>query len=223
MKKFLLLGLMVAVLLMAARQKTLAQIATDRGSISIDGGGHSTGFNLNTSIDGSPFLSEEWADGVATDNTGATYNARFKYDVYKDQLIFAGDNDAPMLITIPIATFTLKDRLYANGFPAYDKLTHNSYYQLLNKGKVELLKRNFKKVLEVTDNTNSVVGHRYEDNTSYFLYKDGKITGFNPNKKNVLAAMSDKQVQVTSYAASNKLDFKKDADLTKLFDYYNTL
>jgi hypothetical protein len=63
----------------------------------------------------------------------------------------------------------------------------------------------------------------YEKVAKYYIENNGKIREIRKGKHPVLKIMSDKSSQIDLFAKENKLSFKKDTDLEKIFDYYNTL
>ena len=63
----------------------------------------------------------------------------------------------------------------------------------------------------------------FQENTRYYLVKDGKATPVKNDKKSILAALPDKQEQLKGYVAAGNLNFKSDTDLAKLINYYNSL
>jgi len=179
-------------------------------------------YSNNNEISGSPFYLEDWTDGVLITENGDSYKTVLKFDVYKNQLVVPGKDDEPALVTSEVKTFSLGDMTFAKGFPAYEKATAKTFYQVLNVGNTVLLKRQIRTVLEERDISGVVVAHKFENGTGYYIYKDNKITGISPNKPAILTALGDKP-QMADYLKNNKINFKSDADLGKLFTYYNTL
>lgn len=179
-------------------------------------------YSNNTEISGSPFYLEDWTDGVLVTESGDSYKTVLKFDAYKNQLVVPGKDDEPALVTSAVKTFSLGDLAFAKGFPAYGKATDKTFYQVLNVGKAVLLKRQTRTVLEERDISGVVVAHKFENGTEYYLYKDNKMTSISPTKVAILAALADKP-QMADYFKTNKVNFKSDADLGKVFIYYNTL
>ncbi|WP_342645364.1 hypothetical protein [Mucilaginibacter sp. CSA2-8R] len=176
----------------------------------------------NIEVDGSPFLTDNWTPGMAINDKGAEYPLLLKYDIVKDQPIFAGKDSDMMEFTVPINRFALKQDTYQNGYPAVDEWSKASYYKNIGSGKSKLLKHYYKKRIEVRD-IGGLTGYKYEDNTAFYLFKDSKMTAVKPGKNGILDALSDKKGEVENFAKANKLNFKQDADLAKLMDYYSNL
>lgn len=100
------------------------------------------------------------------------------------------------------------------------------FYELISDGKIKLLKKTDLAVVEANYNTLMSVGSKashYEKVAKYYIENNGKIREIRKGKHPVLKIMSDKSSQIDLFAKENKLSFKKDTDLEKIFDYYNTL
>ncbi len=176
----------------------------------------------NIEVDGSPFLTDNWTSGIAATDKGAEYALPLKYDIVKDQPIFAGKDSGMMEFTALITRFTLNQDIYQNGYPVIDDWSKATYYKNIGSGKSKLLKHYYKKRIEVRD-IGGLTGYKYEDNTALYLFKDGKMAAVKPGKSGILDALSDKKNEVETFAKTNKLNFKQDADLAKLINYYNSL
>jgi hypothetical protein len=195
----------------------------------------SDGKQVNTSayqeVDGSPDYQMDWADGTITRKNGKQYAGKLKYDAYNDQVVFQNSKGNPLTpIFADVDGFTLKgisdnktDLVFANGFPAVDNQTAASYYVVLSNGKTKLLKHISKTIKESQNFADGTITKNFDDQQAYYMLKNGSMAVIKPGEKNVLAALSDKSTQITAYAKTNKIGFKNDEDLGKIFDYYNTL
>lgn len=181
-------------------------------------------------VSGSPDLNVDWADGSISRKSGKQYtNLKLRYDAYSDLVEFQ-DLQSGKMFTPTFADlngFTLKssngDMVFANGFPAVDNQTPASFYQVIAPGKTQLLKHYTKTVKETQGFGDGTTSKNFEDNETYYIYKNGAMTKVKNDEKDITAALSDKSQQLTAYAKSNHLGFKKEEDLNKIFTYYNTL
>lgn len=192
-------------------------------------------FNANATADvnGSVDFKLDWADGTLTRKGGKQYtNLKLKYDVYDDQVVFedvkSGNSFVPTFTDI--TGFTLKgldgdktEMIFANGFPAVDNQTPASFYQVIAGGKTQLLKRFSKNIKESQGFGDGTTTKAFEDTETDYILKNGTMTKVKADEKDITTALSDKAPQLTAYAKTNHLGFKKDEDLAKIFDYYNTL
>jgi len=194
------------------------------------------GQKVNTSayqdVSGSADYKMDWADGSLTRKSGKQYaSVKLKYNAYNDQVEFQDSKgDALTPVFADVNGFTIKgigdnktDMVFANGFPAVDNQTPASFYVVLSNGKTKLLKHISKSVKETQGFGDGTVTKNFADQQVYYVLKNGVMTKIKPEEKDVLAALPDKAQQLTDYAKTNKIGFKKDEDLGKIFDYYNTL
>lgn len=179
-------------------------------------------------IDGDPYVFKNWLPGVVETTDGKRFDKlKLKYDAYTNNLLFIYDeNDEPQLFKDNIRTFTLMSTtqiVFANGFPATGDFTPKSYYQVLSKGKVTLLKHYQKIIHEKTEYNNPVIFKNFQDVNGYYIYSNNSVAPLKRNKEAILELFADKKEAVSSYINSNAINIKDDAALVKVFNYYNTL
>ncbi|QEM13894.1 hypothetical protein [Mucilaginibacter rubeus] len=188
----------------------------------------------NDGIQGSELLTDNWLKGTVDFANGKTANAILNYNVYGDELLFKSPQDSSVQAFVdPVKSFSIKgitlegsdqtDMNFSNGFPAVDDQTAKTFYQVVGDGKVKLLHYYKKKVQESTGFASQVTTKTFITATSYYLFADNKMTKIKPSQKTILAALSDKADKIQEYVKANKVDFKSDAALAKLFSYYSSL
>ncbi|WP_396603147.1 hypothetical protein [Algibacter sp. R77976] len=64
---------------------------------------------------------------------------------------------------------------------------------------------------------------KIEIKSSYYLEKNGSLEEVKLKKSTVLKLMSDKKDEIKGFLNDNNLSFKKDADIKKIFSYYNSI
>jgi hypothetical protein len=179
-------------------------------------------------IEGDPYLFDKWMPGKVLTVNGKVYdNLKLKYDVYEDYLLFAYDSaDEPLKFSDDVKSFTIilpQPLTFAKGFPPIGKQTGESYYQVLSYGKTMFLKRISKIVNESKNYNSSVSVKNFQDYNTYYTYSSGKIKKVENPKKTLYALASTKKADLDNYLKINPVNFKKDEDLARVFDYYNTL
>jgi len=65
--------------------------------------------------------------------------------------------------------------------------------------------------------------NKYYLNSKYYLKTDNGFKEITLKKKNILPLFKDKSSDVYKYIKTNKLSYKKDRDLKKIFKYYKSL
>lgn len=107
----------------------------------------------------------------------------------------------------------------------YDK-DSQGLFLIIYDGKVPLLKKTFLKLQEANYNPALDVGDKTDQYTkvsTYYTTSNSKLKKIKNNKKHVLKLFKDKKEQIKKYASDNNLSYKKDYDLAKIFEYYNSL
>jgi hypothetical protein len=187
-----------------------------------------------TDVVGTPYLAPEWSTGIVKLINGQTYkDVALKYNLMEDEVYFKSEKgDEPLSFTDPVSEFTItyKDNetgethtnYYRKGFNGINRTTPNSYFEVLSDGTVQLLKKKTVGVVVSQEWNSATKVKNFKDETKYYLVKNGQATQVKKDKK-LLENFSDKKQQIENYASSNKINFKSDADLSKLVTYYNSL
>jgi len=114
-------------------------------------------------------------------------------------------------------------KIFQCGFPPIDNQNRISFYQILFNGKTSLLKSVYKTIQE---RNNDLSGERFKEFATYenvYLLKEGTMTRIKKDKASLLALFQDKKEAVAKYIEDQKLNFKNEAHLIALVQYYNTL
>lgn len=179
--------------------------------------------NISADVEGSPYLIKDWADGSVTIEKGVYKSLKLKYNINNDEVVFLGKDNAVMNVVDPVKKFSIGDRNFVAGFPAVSQLTKTAFYEVLSDGKATLLKHYTALIQETRSYGSAAVNRQYAQSESYFVFINGKMIVAKPDRKAILEILADKATELDTYAKANKLNFKKDADLGKLVDYYNSL
>jgi len=186
-----------------------------------------------TNIEGSPYLYDDWIAGTVKLANGVTNKEpiMLKYNLLDDEVYFKDKAGEAMAFVVPVQEFTLNPtqidatlaRRYRNGYKGIDGIKPAAYFEVLSDGKVQLIKKIVKVIFETQNIGSAAKTRSFIDKTKYYLVIDGNATAVKNDKKSLLATLSDKETQLEAYIKTNKVDFKKDADLAKLVTYYNSL
>ncbi|OOQ60796.1 hypothetical protein [Mucilaginibacter pedocola] len=185
-------------------------------------------------VEGTPYLTDEWQPGDVKLVNGVTSQEKLmlKYNLVDDMLLFKEKgSDNAMSFVVPVQEFTISpagdDKVlvkhFRAGYKDIEGNTPTSFYQVLSDGKVQLLRKDTKKALETQEIGSASKTTTFIEKTKYYLVVNGKTTQVKNDKKSLLAVLADKQAQLEDYIKTNKVNFKDDAQLGKLVDYYNTL
>lgn len=178
---------------------------------------------------GSPYLADDWTKATVQLKNSVTYkdNMYVKFDLEKNALYFKGKDGETLAFVDPVTEFTVNvkgtDAHFKNGYQNIPDVTAENFVQILNLGTVQLVKVLKAFTVESSDYGSGVKQKSYEKSAKYYLIKGNDIRLVKPDKKAILSALSDKQVQMEDYLKSNNINFKSDADLGKLITYYNSI
>lgn len=178
-----------------------------------------------SNIEGSPLLYDAWLPATVTTTNGKVYeNIKLNYNIYEDLITFVYDSaDKPLKFQEQVKSFVLytpNALTFASSYPAVDKQTATSFYQVLSGNAKAALLKKYIKLLNVTKNYNSSETKKFQDFSFYYIYKDGKMQKIGKSKNDVLSALADKKEQLEAFTKQSNINFKKEEDLAKLFDYY---
>lgn len=179
-------------------------------------------------ITGSPYLTDDWSTGLVKLQSGKTYKeVKVKYDQVADELHFENQGKELAFIN-PISEFKLavaagegrsKDLYFKNGFASDPK----AFYQVLADGKVSLIKKNRKVIVDKTPFNSATAVKIIEPQTKYYLHINNKLEPVKNNKKSIFSALSDKKDLLEEYIQKESLNLNQDGDFGKLITYYNSL
>jgi hypothetical protein len=181
-------------------------------------------------INGSPYLFDKWALGTAkTVNNAVSKDVPLKYDEIEDIVLMKSDDGKLMTFSSPVAEFSITDlkdntiRAFRSGFAATKATNDRSFFEVLQDGKVRLLRKNHK-IISENKEYSGAISKRIVDGIKYYLVNTDNIpVVVKLDQKSINALLSDKEAQLTEFTKANKLNLKNHADAAKLIAYYNTL
>ena len=182
-------------------------------------------------IAGNPYLFKDWNAGVVKFNSGRVVSQfKLKFDCVRNQLLlqfngtsFAAESKIREFVIYPKGMKSADSMVFRRGFPAVGNGTVETFYQILAEGKVTLLRRYAKNIVEEKHHVASNVSRHFEDEENYLILRDGAITQADPNNGGLLALLNDKSDDLKKYIADEKLKMKTPEDHAKLVKKYNEL
>lgn len=172
---------------------------------------------------------DDWAEGYVHSNTlNNTNYMPLRYFVYNEEFhIVTPEQDTVVLNkSCPIDSITVQNKKYIYTSYNSNKKIKNGYFEELSHGKFKLLKHyicTFEKGNEKTaTGYEKIKKDRYKI-TSKLYFQDGEqAASLLPGNKNNILLIFDKP-NLAQYIKKNKLKIRKEKDLIKLFNYYNSL
>jgi hypothetical protein len=172
------------------------------------------------------YLEPDWIDGSLLYDQELFEHVPLLYDMIAQRVVtqhFFGQ--AIDLITDKVDWFVINGRkfVYLDGGKK-DAVMTPAFYELLEHGDVQLYARRRKRVDEqVGERKITYKVTRVKDR--FFLYKDGAFIPVN-GKKALVAALSDKKVELKQFVRENKVHFSQENKETAMKQYvarYNEL
>lgn len=180
-------------------------------------------------FNGSPYLYDDFSPGyILVDDSILINNIELRYNVFAEQMQMKYQNKVSS-IAVPdrvnkvvlnneifnYLKFFLKDKIQKGYFC---KLTKGKL-TLLKKYKCELIGSSYNKALDAGNKNSTFSIKKYY----YILDSKKNISEVKLRKKKILKLFSDKKDIVKKYADDNNLSFRKEKDLIKIINYYNSL
>jgi hypothetical protein len=241
-----LLSIAIALLMASTVQPTNAQTLVDQQNLMSlgDRTGNTTGRLLYTragsyyGVMGTPYLNDKWTPAVITaldgkkhENTPVLYNAHYdliEAVVGKDTLIL----NSRLITSVEMPVTDANGVRYVklkNGFTSTsEKIEATNFFEIVYEGSSFTLMRKHYKHLKPSDfnaayNTGSKFDEFQLQNTTYIRTSNGDIQKIRTNRRDIMRLMGEKSKQVDDFIKKEKLKFEDDADLVRIFAYYETI
>ena len=153
-------------------------------------------------------------------------DAKYKLILQENRLFYMEADGSDMEVVSPIYRIEFEmpngtTTVFEKGFDVVDNLNQNNFYQVLVDGKAKLLLDT-----KFATDTKMVYGTGAVTTTDKLINYYGafgtKIIKVS-KEENILSLMDDKVAEMTAFIKKEKTKFKRQADLEKLFNYYNQL
>lgn len=189
-----------------------------------------------TSVDGSPYLFNDWKSGAIRDKSGKlSENLMIRYDSYRDEVQFLRDGRTlvvePSLasefyfVILNEETLKVESVFFRNGF-SVDKYTPLNYFQIIFDAKVKFIKKiKTGYIDEVVNNfgTNEQVKKFVRSEEEFFIKSDGTVHPVNKSRKDLIQLFGKSANEIKVFIKENKLNLKNDADLVMILRRFEEL
>ncbi|WP_299676972.1 hypothetical protein [uncultured Dokdonia sp.] len=179
-----------------------------------------------TSIDGSKYLYDDWKNvGVLETAKNKKYRiSNLNYDVQKDVFVSKVSKDS----VHEFSTVNFKKIVINNkNFKVVHKNDENGsiFMEVVGESKDVILLKDYKLTIRggVFSPTTGQGNDEYVISYKYYLEKNGRITPMKFKKSELLKVFGSRADEIKTFAKKNKLSFKKDKDVKRLFLHYNNL
>lgn len=180
---------------------------------------------------GNPYLFKDWLDGVVTFKSGRVVTQfKLRFDCVHNRLMLQFDG-AAFAAESQVKEFVLytggrknKDSLiFRKGFPAIDKYTDDTYYQVLTNGKAVLLRLPTKVLMEEKQLVGNNSRSSLSDEDFYYLLQDGVMMALPKDKNGLVQKLPVQSDGMKQFVAQQTLRMDKAEDFVKIITKYNEL
>lgn len=217
---FLYLAILYAWGLSAQERETVAQTGNTSSVI--------TGFLTKpamqvdgNTIDGNRFLFENWKNKGELYSKGKILKLdNINYDIYNNQFSEFRSNDSLFIFEIKLI-----DSARINGLCLKPDNSKKFKEVLLEGEKISLYKVYKTEIVEGMFNPidGSKQPSRFKITDDYLISKNEISKSFSLSKKEISVVVKDHNYEIEKYIDENNLSYKKEADVIRIFKYYNTL
>ncbi|MAD96637.1 MAG: hypothetical protein CMB99_04840 [Flavobacteriaceae bacterium] len=178
--------------------------------------------NGDANIEGSTFLYEDWLANIVVfgaDNRTYRYN-NANYNLKERKFFVKLQNDSIYEINIKNLNYVvLNNKKF--------ELVKGDYVERMAKGKINVFKQHALSIKEgMKDGTTKekITPDRYVVKSAYVYLKNDALVPFKLKKKAIIGILElDDKKKFQSDIKKRKLSFKKEKDVIKIFEYYNSL
>jgi hypothetical protein len=177
-------------------------------------------------ISGNPFLLKDWSEGkVKFSNGRIMNNFKLKFDCVRNLLLmqfegstFAAESKITEFVLYTKTGKKADSMIFRKGFPAAEKTTESTYYQVLFEGRVTLVRLITKDIIEenVLVKTTTSTNRRLENVEKFYLLKDGAMIHLTADKEDWLKQLPDKAAQLSTYITEQRIRLRNMEDFVQV-------
>lgn len=174
-------------------------------------------------------FNENYLDADLVSNGNIILGKKVRLDLLDNKLYYL-DNSVEMEVMNPVQTVIFKmpadnpdesTVVFSKGYPQVDKLDENNYYRVLVSGKASLLlDTKFKEMDRLVMGDGMV---RSTDKIVTYYGSIGRKIVRLQKTEDLADLFSDRSKEIKEFTAKENIKVKKQADLQKVFTYYNKL
>lgn len=186
-----------------------------------DGFGRPLFMKVEHKSEGSYFFPEDYSVANVTVAGGKVYTAiKVKINLLENKMLYK-DGDAEFVAVVPISKveFIGTDAI----FTSVQKDDKEWFCQVLDSGRVSLLKKYTVTYKDDTPYGTTSITRTYSQKPTYYILRTPDLSELNRSEDKVVEMLSDKRKQVSSYIQKNNIRIKREEDLIRVFQYYNSL
>lgn len=183
----------------------------------------------STETIGTPYLYEEFKDGVVTLKDGnITESLSMNFNVYENRVEYADGRSILAFNGDEISSFEIQDGpdkvIFKKGFEA-NGLKQDEFVQVLSEGPaIGLLKHEVSFQQNVPTYGSAVQRDEYITNQRLFIYENGETERIRRmNERGITRSLDADREELRNFISENNLDVTRALDLQLLFEFYNQI
>ncbi|WP_396597222.1 hypothetical protein [Dokdonia sp. R86516] len=198
----------------------------DGSLVSFDGGNYSARtFKTATKLEGDKFLLNNWLSTarVITKNKQVIDIRNVNFDMERGTFSFKEGEYILDVNQFVVSSVKINDLIFKRTLNPQDNISRLMEV-IYESDDLALLKDHNVRIRE--GKFDIQVGQEpdeYVSNTNYFLISEGEFKKFKPKKSSVLSIFNDYEDVMVQYIKENKLSYKEDRDLKKIFSKLSTV
>lgn len=181
-------------------------------------------------VEGSPYYPDNYSAARLSFTNGKKNSAvKAKLNLYDNTILYMNDKGVEMEVIVPVLKIEFADSVYGgynivfkNGFSG-NNLKEKIYYQVLDSGKLTLLKHIAVNYRDFTPYGTAVITRQFEQKPAYFILIESAVNKIGKNGENILDILADKKNEINTYISTHNLRLKYEPDLVSVIRYYNSL
>lgn len=181
-------------------------------------------------VEGSPFFPKEYSPAkLRFASGGVNTKLKAKLNLSDNTILFEGENAEDMLLLTPAVQVEFYSGGDGAGYSFFKRgfkirgLDESLFYQVIDSGKVTLLKHIVADYRDVTQYGTAVITRKFEQKVTWYLIVDSIAHKAEKNNANVPAILADKKEEVEAHIRRHNLKIKNEADLLSVVRFYNSL
>lgn len=185
----------------------------------------------NIDVTGSPYFNKEFCTANIKLQKGRKYHGvNVKVNLQDNKLLFKAPDGQELEPLLPIELIEIvqcekegKTAIFRSGYPATGRQSASAFYQLLDSGKVQLLKYWNVDFMDSRPYGTGNIQRTYEASPIYYAYsaEKGMVALGKGNESAILQVLSDKKEEINKFISSQNIRLKREEDMTKVFSFYN--
>lgn len=199
-----------------------------------DGNGRPLYLRVEYNVEGSPFHPDDYYIATLFLSNGKAYTGvPVKLNLLENTVLYTTPRGEELVSINPVrrVVFTdtsdnnfMKAVIFERGYAAVDKQDQGTYYEVLDSGKIMLLKYYGVSFTDKKNYGSASITRSFQETVSYYIcLPDGAMKKLEKGDEALLALIREKKEELRTYITREKLKCKKESDWKKVIAYYNSI